>query len=53
LQGSPSAPQEQWRRVFPGATVTGGAWTHAPPQEENEKWMIWLNFFSPSLPCWL
>jgi hypothetical protein len=23
--------QERWRRVFQCATVTGGAWAHAPP----------------------
>ena len=41
LQGTPSASwnsvqqdfwaREQWRRVFPRATVTGGASSHAPP----------------------
>ena len=26
-------PHEQFRRVFPRATATGGAWVHAPPRE--------------------
>jgi hypothetical protein len=29
---------EQWRRVFPRATATGGAWVHAPPQTTPGKW---------------
>jgi len=28
--------QERWRRVFQRATVTGGAWAHAPPQRETK-----------------
>ncbi|KAL3565470.1 hypothetical protein D5086_033516 [Populus alba] len=28
---------EQWWRVFPGATATGGAWVHAPPLENLKK----------------
>jgi hypothetical protein len=38
---------------LPRATATGGAWVHAPPQEENGRWTIRLSFFSPSLPYWL
>jgi hypothetical protein len=26
---------EQWRRVAPRATATGGAWFHAPPQAKT------------------
>jgi hypothetical protein len=60
LQGTPSASwnsvqqdfwaREQWRRVFPRATVTGGAWTHAPPQATGNSG-IGLTLFSPSLSC--
>jgi hypothetical protein len=31
LQGRPSALQQQWRRVVPRATASGGVWIHAPP----------------------
>jgi len=60
LQGTPSASwnsvqqdfwaREQWRRVFPRATVTGGAWTHAPPQATGNSG-IGLTLFSPSFSC--
>jgi len=39
MLGSPSrtagAVLEQWRRVAPCATATGGPWFHAPPQEKT------------------
>jgi hypothetical protein len=41
--------QERWRRVFQRATVTGGAWAHAPPGKTGNN-RIWLNFFFPSIP---
>jgi hypothetical protein len=28
---------EQWRRVAPSATATGGAWVHAPPPMKATK----------------
>jgi hypothetical protein len=33
VQGNLLDPYEQWWRIFPRATVTGGAWVHAPPHK--------------------
>jgi len=37
--------EEQWRRVFPRATTTGGAWVHAPPQKNQATGGVWIDFF--------
>jgi hypothetical protein len=39
--------QEQLRRVFQRATVTGGAWGHAPPLMETKNQWIGNVFFFP------
>jgi hypothetical protein len=37
---------EQWRRVFPRATATGGAWIHAPPRKQPGNRAVKVGFFS-------
>jgi hypothetical protein len=39
--------QERWWRVFQRATVTGGAWAHAPPLMETKNQWIGNVFFFP------
>ncbi|KAJ6941989.1 hypothetical protein NC652_007927 [Populus alba x Populus x berolinensis] len=41
-----SGAENQWRRVFPRATATGGAWVHAPPRKNPGTWRLRTGFFS-------